>query len=196
MNLWNSVKEFQDKTREWENEKVLKINLTEMKDLIKKWQDLCEVALVEIDIPNVPDTLKKKIHVYQQLIPVIAIQNKNILLVPHLLNILNDLLRVEIKDDHHINCYQVKHLPDIFEKVPDIKELNFRANEERRLQDLIKTVKESFYPRPITVLATYKKPDFDKEFEFVKENLQMLNKIYLNKYFWCVYDQLFQFKLG
>ena len=191
MNLWNSVKEFQDKTREWENEKVLKINLTEMKDLIKKWLDLCDVALVDIDIPNVPDTLKKKIQVYEQLIPVIeAIQNQNILLVPHLLNILNELLRVEIKEDHPITCYQVMHLPDIFEKVPDIKELNFRANEEKRLQDLIKTVKESFYPRPIPVLATYNKPEFDKEFEFVEENLQMLNKIYLNKYFGCVYEQL------
>jgi 3-oxoacyl-[acyl-carrier-protein] synthase III len=36
MNLWNSVKEFQDKTREWENEKVFKININEMKSLIKK----------------------------------------------------------------------------------------------------------------------------------------------------------------
>ena len=191
MNLWNSVKEFQDKAREWENEKVLKINLTEMKDLIKKWLDLCEVALVDIDIPNVPDTLKKKVKVYEQLVPVLeAIQNQNILLVPHLLGILNELLRVEIKEEHPLTCYQVKNLPDIFEKVPEIQELNFRANEEKRLQDLIKTVKESFYPRPIPVLASYNKPDFDKEFEFVEENLQMLNKIYLNKYFGCVYDQL------
>ena len=191
MNLWNSVKEFQDKTREWENEKVSKINLNEMKDLIKKWLDLCEVALVDIDLPNVPETLKKKVQVYEQLVPVIeAIQNQNILLVPHLLGILNELLRVEIKEENPLTCYQIKNLPDIFEKIPDVKELNFRANEERRLQDLIKTVKESFYPRPIPILATYNKPDFDREFEFVEENLQMLNKIYLNKYFGCVYEQL------
>ena len=191
MNLWNSVKEFQDMTREWENEKVSKINLTEMKDLIKKWLDLCEVALVDIDIPNVPETLKSKVQIYEQLVPILeAIQNQNILLVPHLLGILNELLRVEIKEENPLTCYQVKNLPDIFEKVPDIKELNFRANEEKRLQDLIKTVKESFYPRSIPVLATYNKPDFDKEFEFVEENLQMLNKIYLNKYFGCVYEQL------
>ena len=191
MNLWNSVKEFQDKTREWENEKVSKINLTEMKDLIKKWLDLCEIALVDIDIPNVPDTLKKKVQIYEQLVPVIeAIQNLNILLVPHLLGILNELLKVEIKEENPLTCYQIKHLPGLFEKIPDIKELNFRANEEKRLQDLIKTVKESFYPRPIPLLATYNKTDFDREFEFVEENLQMLNKIYLNKYFGCVYDQL------
>ena len=129
--------------------------------------------------------------IYEQLLPVIeAIQNQNIILVPHLLGNLNELLRVEIKEENPLTCYQIKHLPDIFEKVPEIKELNFRANEERRLQDLIKTVKESFYPRPIPILATYNKPDFDREFEFVEENLQMLNKIYLNKYFGCVYEQL------
>ena len=84
INLWNSVKEFQDKTREWENEKVMKINLTEMKDLIKKWLHLCEVAIVDIDIPHVPLELKKRVQVYEQLLPVIeAIQNQNILLVPH-----------------------------------------------------------------------------------------------------------------
>ena len=191
MNLWNSVKEFQDKSREWENEKVAKVNLTEMKDLIKKWLDLCEVALVDIDLPNVPETLKKKVQVFEQLEPVFeAIQNQNILLVPHLLGNLNELLRVEIKEENPLTCYQIKSLPEIFEKVPEIKELNFRANEERRLQDLIKTVRESFYPRPIPVLATYNKPDFEKEFEFVEENLQMLNKIYLNKYYACVYEQL------
>ena len=191
MNLWNSVKEFQDKTREWENEKVMKINLSEMKELIKKWLKLCEVAIVDIDIPHVPLELKKRVQVYEQLLPVIeAIQNQNILLVPHLLAILNDLLKVEIKEEHPMTIYEMKNLPDLFDKIPEIAELNFRANEEKRLHDLIKTVKESFYSRNIPALSTYNKPDFDKEFEFVEENLQMLNKIFLNKYYGCVYEQL------
>jgi len=191
MSLWNSVKEFQDKAREWENEKVMKINLPEMKDLIKKWLHLCEVAIVDIDIPQVPLELKKRVQVYEQLLPVIeAIQNQNIILVPHLLGILNDLLKIEIKEEHPITLYDAKNLPDIFEKIPDIKELNFRANEEKRLNDIIKTVRESFYPRNIPVLSTYNKQDFDKEFEFVEENLQMLNKLYLNKYYGCIYEQL------
>ena len=191
MNLWNSVKEFQDKGREWENEKVMKINLTEMKQLIKKWLDLCEVAIVDIDIPQVPMELKKRVQLYEQLLPVIeAIQNQNILLVPHLLGILNDILKIEIKEDHPLTVEEMKSLPNIFEKVPDITELNFRANEERRLHDLIKSVKDTFYPRNIPVLSTYNKSDFDKEFEFVEDNLQMLNKIYLNKYYGCVYEQL------
>ena len=191
MNLWNSVKAFQDKSREWENEKVMKINLPEMKELIKKWLHLCEVAIVDIDIPQVPLELKKRVQIYEQLLPVIeAIQNQNIILVPHLLGILNDLLKTEIKEEHPISLYDVKNLPDIFDKIPDIKELNFRANEEKRLHDVIKTVRESFYPRNIPVLSTYNKQDFDKEFEFVEENLQMLNKLYLNKYYGCIYEQL------
>ena len=187
----NSVKEFQDKKNEWESEKVAKINLAEMKELIKKWLDLIQVAMVDIDIPQVPIELKKKVEVYEQLVPVFeAIQNQNILLVPHLLQNLNELLRVEIKEENPLTCYQIRSLPGIFEKIEDIKELNFRANEERRLQDLIKTVKDTFYPRPIPMLTAYNKPDFDKEFEFVEENLQMLNKIYLNKYCACVFEQL------
>ena len=112
-----------------------------MKNLIKEWLLLCEVAMVDIDLPNVPETLKKKVQIYEKLIPVIeAIQNKNILLVPHLLNILNNILRIEIREDNPITFYQVKNLPDIFEKIPDIMELNFRANEEKRLKDIIKSV--------------------------------------------------------
>jgi hypothetical protein len=38
----------------------MKINITEMKDLIKKWLHICEVAIVDIDIPHVPLELKKE----------------------------------------------------------------------------------------------------------------------------------------
>ena len=36
----------------------------------------------------------------------------------------------------------------------------------------------------------YNKEDFEREFEFVEENLRMLNKIYLNRYCGCILQRL------
>ncbi len=76
VNLWNSVKEFKEQSDAWDNEQVLQIKLDNMKNLIKKWLDLCEVSLVDLDIPEVPMELKKRVQVYEQLLPILeAIQN-------------------------------------------------------------------------------------------------------------------------
>ena len=183
VNLWNSVKEFKDQSYHWDNEQVLQINLPKMKELIKHWLDLCQVALVDLDIPQVPMELKKRVETYDQLVPILeAIQNVNIREVPHLLSILNELLRTEIKlDDIGLICDRIKHLPDIFSRIPDIQELNNRANEEKRLKDLIHQTSDTFYNRKMP--TKFIKKELDNEFEFVEENLRMLNKIYLNKYF-------------
>ena len=183
VNLWNSVKEFKDQSYHWDNEQVLQINLPKMKELIKHWLDLCQVALVDLDIPQVPMELKKRVETYEQLVPILeAIQNVNIREVPHLLTILNELLRTEIKmDDPGLSLDRVKHFPDIFTRISDIQELNNRANEEKRLKDLIHQVSDSFYNRKMP--TKFIKKEMDNEFEFVEENLRMLNKIYLNKYF-------------
>ena len=183
VNLWNSVKEFKDQTNHWDNEQVLQINLPKMKELIKHWLDLCQVALVDLDIPQVPMELKKRVEMYDQLVPILeAIQNVNIREVPHLLTILSELLRTEIKlDDPGFICDRIKHLPEIFSRIPDIQELNTRANEEKRLKDLMHQTSDTFYNRKMPTKFTQK--ELDNEFEFVEENLRMLNKIYLNKYF-------------
>ena len=183
VNLWNSVKEFKDQSTHWDSEQVLQINLEQMKKLIKHWLDLCQVALVDLDIPQVPMELKKKVEVYEQIVPILeAMQNVNIREVPHLLSLLSELLKTEVKlDDPGFTCDRIKHLPEIFTRIPDIQELNNRANEEKRLKDIIQQTSESFYNRKIPTKLD--KKEIDKEFEFVEENLKMLNKIYLNKYF-------------
>ena len=183
VNLWNSVKEFKEQTDHWDSEQVLQINLKQMKELIKHWLDLCQVALVDLDIPQVPMELKKRVEAYEQLVPILeAIQNVNIREVPHLLSLLSELLRTEIKlDDPGFSCDRIKHLPEIFSRIPEIQELNNRANEEKRLKDLIHQTSDSFYNRKMPTKFT--KKEMDNEFEFVEENIRMLNKIYLNKYF-------------
>ena len=190
VNLWNSVKEFKEQSDAWDNEQVLQIKLDNMKNLIKKWLDLCEVSLVDLDIPEVPMELKKRVQIYEQLVPILeAIQNINIREVPHLLSILSELLKTEIKlDDPNLTCDRVRHLPEIFDRIPDIKELNFRANEEKRLKDLLHQTSDTFYNRRMP--TKFLKTEIENEFEFVEENLRMLNKIYLNRYFYFIKKEL------
>ena len=190
VNLWNSVKEFKEQSDSWDNEQVLQIKLKKMKELIKKWLDLCQVSLVDLDIPEVPMELKKRVEIYDKLVPILeAIQNVNIREVPHLLSLLSELLRTEIKlDDPGLTCDRVRHLPEIFDRIPDIKELNFRANEEKRLKDLIHQTSDSFYNRKMP--TKFLKNEIDNEFEFVEENLRMLNKIYLNRYHFFIKKEL------
>ena len=190
VNLWNSVKEFKEQSDAWDNEQVLQVNLDKMKELIKKWLNLCQVSLVDLDIPEVPMELKKRVEIYEKLVPILeAIQNVNIREVPHLLSLLSELLKTEIKlDDPNLTCDRVRHLPDIFERIPDIKELNYRANEEKRLKDLIHQTSDSFYNRKMP--TKFLKNEIDNEFEFVEENLKMLNKIYLNRYHFFIKREL------
>ena len=190
VNLWNSVKEFKDQSYYWDTEQVLQVNLQKMKESIKRWLDLCQVALVDLDIPQVPMELQKRVQTYEQLVPILeAIQNVNIREVPHLLTILTELLRTEIKlDDIGFTCDRIKFLPDIFTRIPDIQELNNRANEEKRLKDLIHQTSDTFYNRKMPTKFTQK--EMDNEFEFVEENLRMLNKLYLNKYFLFIKKEL------
>ena len=188
--LWSSVKEFKEQSDSWDNEQVLQINLPKMKESIKKWLDLCQVSLIDLDIPEVPMELKKRVEVFEKLVPILeAIQNVNIREVPHLLSILSELLKTEIKlDDPNFTCDRVKNLPEIFDRIPDIKELNFRANEEKRLKDLIHQTSDSFYNRKMP--TKFLKNEIENEFEFVEENLKMLNKIYLNRYYFFIKKEL------
>ena len=191
-NLWNSVKEFQEKSREWEKEQVFQINLESFNKSIKSWLDLCKVAIVDIDIPHVPMELQKKVEKYEQISPVVeTIQNPNVNGVNLLFNLLCESLGINIKqDDPLLTLGKIMSLPDIYSKLPEIKELNFRGNEEKRLKDLIKSTNDSFYPRKIPIKMKYVKEDIDKEFEFVEENVRMLNKVYLNKYSSCILKEL------
>ena len=190
LNLWKSIKEFHDKIKEWDDKKVLNINLDEMTKLIQTWLDLCRVAMVDIDLPQVPLEFKKRVDTYNNIIPIIeTIQNENVTKVDSLNSILNELLFGEHKvEEYNITLNQIMENDNILNKLEDIKELNIRANEERRLKDLIKNTSESFYQRRIPM--SYNKEDFDKEFEFVEENLRMLNRIYLNRYCGCILDKL------
>ena len=192
VDIWTSVREFQFKKSEWEKQQILSIKIDKMKELLEKWENLCEVALVDLDIPGVPIEFKKRIEVFKSLVPILtACQNQNIQNDNLLNQLLFDLLRVEMKlDDPLFTCDKLMNIPDIFDRVDEFEELNFRANEEKRLKDLLKSISDNFYPRKIPIKMSYKKGDFDEEFEFVEKNIMIINRIYLEKYVNIIFKDL------
>ena len=189
-NLWKSIKEFHDKSKEWEDQKLLSLNLKEMKNLVQSWLELCKIATVDIDLPQVPLEFKSRVEKYEKIIPIIeTIQNENVTKVDVLNSILSDLIYGEHKsEEYNLTVSQLLEDEAILNKLEEIKELNTRGNEEKRLKDLIKNISESFYPRRIPI--TYNKEDFEIEYGFVEKNLRMLYKIYLNRYCGCVIEKL------
>ena len=184
VDIWNSVKEFQDTIRKWNEEQVRAIDIELMKASIQKWNDLCKVAIVDLDIPNVPKELAKRVKVYDELVPVlVAIQNENIKNEAHLLIVLLDILHIDNKLDEPMYIVQkLLDINDLHTRYDDIIELNIRANEERKLKDLIKVISDGFYKRKLPIKLSFNKKDFAREFEFIEENLMIVHKIYLNKY--------------
>lgn len=190
--MWNSVKEFQDIARHWNDEQLMAVKIDEMQANITKWNELCQKGLVDLDFPNVPTELLKRVKVYEQLVPILtAIQNPNILNEPNLLNGLLDILRIDNKlEDPMYTVQRLLDLPGLFDKSDEIIELNTRANEERKLKDMIKNISEGFYTRKLPIKMNYNKKEFDKEFEFTEENIETINRMYLNRYCQCVFKQL------
>ena len=191
VNLWQSIKDYHEKSRQWESKKVINVNLSEMTELINKWLDLCKVAMVDLDLPQVPMEFKKRVERFEQILPVIeTYQNENVTKVDLLMSLLTELLNSEHNkfDEHNFTCRKILDNPDILSKLPEIKELNIRGNEEKRLKDLIKAATENFYPRRIPI--TYTRDDYEREYEFVEENLRLLNRLYLNRYCGCILQNL------
>jgi hypothetical protein len=146
--------------------------------------------MVDIDLPQVPLEFKKRVENYEKILPIIeTIQNENVTKVDLLNSILSQLIYGDHKlDEYNLTIGQIMNNENILNKIEEIKELNIRGNEEKRLKDLIKNTSENFYPRRIPM--GYNKEDFDKEFEFIEENLRMLNRVYLNRYCGCVLERL------
>ena len=190
--IWNSVREFQFKKSEWEKDQILRLNIPKMEELIKSWIELCDICINDLDVPGVPTELKTRLQAFQVLIPVFrACQNPNIHNVESLLNHLMDLLKTEMKlDDALFTTEKLMTMPHIYDKVNEIDELNTRANEEKRLKDLIKNIDDGFYSRKVPIKPNYDKKELEKEFEFVEENIKVLNKIYLEKYVKCIISEL------
>ena len=102
-----------------------------------------------------------------------------------------DLLKTDMKlDDAFFTIEKLMSMNHIYEKIDEFDELNTRANEEKRLKDLIKNIDDGFYSRKVPIKPNYDKKELDKEFEFVEENIKVLNKIYLEKYVRCIIKEL------
>ena len=48
-NLWKSLYDYQQFTEKWEKEQIMKLELGEMGENIKKWKELCIVSIKDLD---------------------------------------------------------------------------------------------------------------------------------------------------
>ena len=77
--LWHSVGDFQKMAHSLDSYQVLNIDVKDTSEKIAEWTKLCQVALVDLDFPYVPQGLLDNISSYEKILPVLtAIQNKNV----------------------------------------------------------------------------------------------------------------------
>ena len=89
--------------------------------------------LVDLDIPGVLIKIKKRIEVFKSLVPILNALPKSKYTKWFLLNqLLFDLLRVEMKlNDPLFNCYKLMNIPEVFDRVDEFDELNFRQMKKK-----------------------------------------------------------------
>jgi energy-coupling factor transporter ATP-binding protein EcfA2 len=198
--LWESVREFQDMTKIWETHQVMELDIFNMESHVEKWIEIGKVTEVDLENPNVPRVLLQKTKIYDLILPVLkTFQNTNI----HTDDKFRDLISKTLKTDMDIKdkgftLEKLMTLPDIQSKIPEVQELNNRANEEKRLSDIFYEVKDIFHAHkiPLKMERSTKQQnnekgaekwviypqDYDNEYEWIEEKMMTLKKTLLSPY--------------
>ena len=196
--LWNNVKEFQEKTKYWDNKQVMMLDIPEMETYVKKWNELCTVAIIDLELSNVPQELKNRVEVYEKIIPVvITIQNDNIQNIDYLRDNLKSILNIQFDfSDLLFTLNKLMNLPNLNNIYDELKTLNTQANEERRIKDIYKSINSTFISHriPLRMRTDTEKGtkyviytnEMDEEYEYIEKNLVILNKEILNKYIYVI----------
>ena len=204
INLWTTVNDFQEKSKEWDQKQVTCINLPDMNQYVSKWVTLCNVAIVDLDNVDVPTKLLEHVVKYEKIIPIVtAIQNNNIQEIDYLRDNLKALLGITFPfDDINFTLEKLMNLNSVEKAYNDLTNLNTQANEERKLKDICKSIgdKISSHKIPLQMKNDADKGskyviytnDFENEYEFIEENLMILNKELLNQYVDIIRDNYIQ----
>ncbi len=195
MDIWKGVREFNQMTEFLDNAQILNIDIKEMEGKINNWDYLCQTAIVDLDNCDVPKGLKKKLENYQKIIDVlIAIQN------PNILNLENKVwdLRVNIIGtnyefkDNRFDLIRLMNIDEIYDKIPEIKNFNRIANEEKEYTNLVKNKNEEFRSKRLQfkfrqynetnkfLLIEIDKEILESEYEFIEQNILILHQAQLN----------------
>ena len=136
-NIWKNLQEYQEMTSRWEKTQIMEIKLEEMETKIKKWKELCIVATKDLDNSQVTTEFLEKVNMYEKYSHILSIiQNNNIQKVDYLKEMLRSALNLSIIDfsDNSLSLEKIINIKDLFNAIPNLDEINKRANEENRIK--------------------------------------------------------------
>ena len=70
--IWKFIMELQENIKDWNNTKVLNINIYELSNNINSYETSAKVGLNDLDVIEIPQILLKNLELYKDLIPIIA----------------------------------------------------------------------------------------------------------------------------
>ena len=196
VNIWKYLHEYQECKLNWEKSQLMEIDLKLMEDNLKKWKKECIIALKDLVDADVAKVFLEKIKKYEKIMNILKIiYNKNIQKIDYLKQLLKNALNIKFNDfsDNNFLLENLISQNDLFKVIPNLEEINKRANEEQRIGEIYKEVLVNINSHhiPLKVKVNNEKgtakyiinyDDFDKEQEFIDENLSKLNKELLNPY--------------
>ena len=186
MDLWSSVKEFQDTKLRWNDEAIFYIDIKNMQEKLEKWEYICKVGKVDLELSEVPDALMNELKIYKNMIPILtAVQNPNINQDKNFTLDIITLLGIEKKLDDKTYFLQILLDGNLEGKIEDFIKLKEKENEEKKLKDEVAKIYSEYKPRQIPIPNTddfYDKRIFQKEADFVEEKLYQTHQLFLNPY--------------
>ena len=193
--IWKNISEFQDLKKKFDETQVLHLEVESSEILIQKWIDICKVSIIDLDNSNVPKEFLERVLVYEKIVEIIKIiQNENIQKVDELREMLRLILGIHFDfSENFFTVGRLLQMENIFDLLDELRKLNSRANEEHRIKTIYKNKLEEFNTHhiPLKLKVDSEKgsqkfimlyQDFDDEYEFIENNILILNKELLNKY--------------
>ena len=197
MTLWKNLSEYKTFIGSLEKQQIMDIDLKTFDENLKLWKQNCIVAKKDLDGAEVASQFLSKVEFHIKVLHVLTIiHNDNIQRVDYLRDAVKNVLGLTGIDfaDINLTFEKIANINELFESIPTLDEINLRANEEFKIKEIHIKVQDSFnvHHIPLKIKSdTNEKvntkyiihPDnFDKEQEFIEQNLSKLNKELMNPY--------------
>ena len=197
MSIWKNLNEYKIFISSVEKQQIMEIELQTFEQNIANWKKICIVAKKDLVGSEVANEFLSKVIFYEKICHILKIiHNDNIQKVDYLKDLVKNALGLSGIDfsDSNFTLEKLINTNGIFDSIPILDEINLRANEEFKIKEIYKSVQESLIAHHIPLkvkLDSNEKAnakyiisfeDFDKEQEYIENNLSKLNKELMNPY--------------
>ena len=197
LSIWKNLNELKTFIISLEKQQIMEIDLNTFEVNLKNWKNVCVVAVKDLDGAEVASEFLSKIKYYEKILHILKIiHNDKIQNISYLRDLLKNALGLGGFDfsDNVLTFEKLITLNGLFESIPTLDEINLRANEEHKIKEIYKNVQDSFIAHHIPLVFKVDNNekgfpkyiinpvDFDKEQEFIEQNLSKLNHELLNPY--------------